>query len=507
MAHSTELFDLIRSLDKAEKRYFKLYAGMQSGEKQYLKVFDQICKMDTYDEPALLEHFKGEAFTNKFHVLKNYLYNLVLRSLRTKEDGGLENKIQNNLADADHLKQKGLYDQEKKVLERTLKLAEMYDLKSYQINILDSLRNNCFQFTQKKLQQNILELSQKLCKVTESLNNEIKLSHIYDQIFLRSREHRVVRNVKEADLLDKLVAPLNLTEDVAQLTFRELHRYHGIYAIYFRLKQDTVASRAHLRLLVANWEDNPHMIKLQPNEYKLTVSNYLSSCFNTGSFSDFEEHLEKIEKIPCRTFNEEAEQFQNLSLYRLLFHANSGQLARAIALIPEIEKGMVIYSNKVNEARKLALYHTMVSIYFVSGNTELALDVCYKILNNSNVDHRKDIQHFAKIMQLLIHFELNNLQLLSNLLSTTYRSLKKHDVLYEYESLILKYLRKIPFVPDKKERQSLFGHFSNDLQQYTQKHPEKRPLGIKELNIWIDAKVQDIPLKERYLQDLSTAEG
>lgn len=504
MAHSTELFDLINSLDKAEKRYFKLYAGMQSGEKQYLKVFDQICKMDEYDEPALLDHFKDEAFTNKFHVLKNYLYNLILKSLRAKEDNSLEKKIQNSLADADHLKQKGLYDQERKVLERTLKLAEKHDLKSYQINILESLRNNCFQFTQKKLKQNTLKLSKQLCEVAESLENEIRLSHVYDQIFLRSRELRVIRDPKDIAELDELIEPVRSTRETSLLTFRERYRYHSIYAIYNRLKQDTLSSREHLKLLVAHWESHPHMIELQQNEYKLSVSNYLSSCFNTGSFTDFEAHLNKIESIPCRTFNEEAEQFQNLSLYRLLFYANTGKVAKAEALIPVVEKGMDRYSIKINEARKLALYHSMVSFYFVSGNTDKALDVCYKILSNKSVDHRKDIQHFAKIMQLLIHFELGNLQLLSSLLSTTYRSLKKHDVLYEFESLIIKYLRKIPFVPDKKERQTLFGHFNNDLQQYIQKHPHKKPLGIKELSIWIDAHLQGIPLQERYLQEMNS---
>lgn len=503
MAHSTELFDLIRSLDKAEKRYFKLYAGMQSGEKQYLKVFDQIGKMDQYDEQVLLDHFKGEAFTNKFHVLKNYLYKLILKSIRAKETGSIEKKIQNSLSDAEYLQQKGLYDQEKKLLERILKLAKKYDLKSYQISILDALRKNCFQFTHKKLQHNVLKLSSELCEVTESLNNEIKLSNIYDQIFIRSREVRVIRDQKEIEQIDQLITPLTEIKDPNALSFRELYRYHAISAIYHRLKEDTQASRTHLKKLVAHWEQAPQMIELEQNEYKLTVSNYLSTCFNARLFTDFEEHINKIESLPCNTFNEEAEQFQNLSLYRLLYYANTGRIEEAELLIPHIQAGMNKYAAKVNEARKLALYFSIGSFYFVSGNIENALDICHKILNNQSVDHRKDIQHFAKILQLVLHFELGNLQLLSSLLSTTYRSLKKHDVLYEYELLILKYLRKIPFSPDKKERQTLFGHFSKDLNEHIGKYPNKRPLGIKELNIWVDAKMRGIPIRERYLQEMS----
>ena len=35
---------LIQSLTKAEKRYFRLYANLQSGEKNYLLLFDLINK-------------------------------------------------------------------------------------------------------------------------------------------------------------------------------------------------------------------------------------------------------------------------------------------------------------------------------------------------------------------------------------------------------------------------------------------------------------------------------
>ena len=38
------LIQLIQSLTKAEKRYFRLYANLQSGEKNYLFLFDLINK-------------------------------------------------------------------------------------------------------------------------------------------------------------------------------------------------------------------------------------------------------------------------------------------------------------------------------------------------------------------------------------------------------------------------------------------------------------------------------
>ena len=62
MKPSTELFKLITSLTKSEKRFFKLTSYLQSGEKNYLKIFDYIEIQESYDEYALKEEFKGQNF-------------------------------------------------------------------------------------------------------------------------------------------------------------------------------------------------------------------------------------------------------------------------------------------------------------------------------------------------------------------------------------------------------------------------------------------------------------
>ena len=53
MKPSTELFNLIQSLSKSEKRFFKLSSSLQDGEKNYLKLFDAIEKQKSYDEKEI----------------------------------------------------------------------------------------------------------------------------------------------------------------------------------------------------------------------------------------------------------------------------------------------------------------------------------------------------------------------------------------------------------------------------------------------------------------------
>jgi len=74
MKPSTELFDLVKSLTKSEKRFFKLSSSLQSGEKNYLKIFYVIDRQKSYDEEAIKEQFKKETFIKHFPSEKNHLY-------------------------------------------------------------------------------------------------------------------------------------------------------------------------------------------------------------------------------------------------------------------------------------------------------------------------------------------------------------------------------------------------------------------------------------------------
>jgi hypothetical protein len=67
MKPSNELFKLVRSLTKSEKRFFKLSSSLQSGEKNYLKIFDFIEKQEVYDEDELKKAFKKDGTSKKKH--------------------------------------------------------------------------------------------------------------------------------------------------------------------------------------------------------------------------------------------------------------------------------------------------------------------------------------------------------------------------------------------------------------------------------------------------------
>jgi len=132
------LFMLIKSLEKAEKRHFKLYINRSSaraGELKVVRLFDLIDKQREYNEDSLLKRMLGVT-KSQFANLKTHLYREILASLRLlKRSDSIDLEI-NELFDYAHiLYKKGLYLASLRMLEKAKELARNYD----KINIIPQL--------------------------------------------------------------------------------------------------------------------------------------------------------------------------------------------------------------------------------------------------------------------------------------------------------------------------------------------------------------------------------
>ena len=123
MKNTDKLFVLIKSLNKNEKIYFKKYT--KKANNTYLKLFDAISKQSSYNEEALLKKFANEKFSKQLHVIKNYLFNSLLKSLEDYHHGiSLVSTLRSTLLRIELLHKKGLYHICSELLLRIKKQAE-----------------------------------------------------------------------------------------------------------------------------------------------------------------------------------------------------------------------------------------------------------------------------------------------------------------------------------------------------------------------------------------------
>src|SRR5262245_50347315 len=105
------LFQLIKSLEKSEKRNFKLYVKRNSASEdlKIVQVFDALDKMETYDENWLLKKYKSIK-KQQLSNIKAHLYRQILSSLRLiKDEDNIDIQLHEQMDFARILYNKGLY--------------------------------------------------------------------------------------------------------------------------------------------------------------------------------------------------------------------------------------------------------------------------------------------------------------------------------------------------------------------------------------------------------------
>lgn len=113
MIATDDLLSLIQSLNQTEKRYFKIFAQRHVIGKSnaYINLFDAVDaagKKGNYDESEIRKQLHKIIPTTSFAVVKNYLYNLILKSMRAyHEDDNETHAISLRLLDIEFLMQKG----------------------------------------------------------------------------------------------------------------------------------------------------------------------------------------------------------------------------------------------------------------------------------------------------------------------------------------------------------------------------------------------------------------
>src|SRR6476620_1686814 len=122
------LFQLIQSLEKAEKRHFKLYIKRSSSNEnlKIIQLFDVIDKMKDYDEKVILKKIP-QIQKAQLSNLKAHLYKQILASLRLlKSADSIDLQLNEQFDYAHILYKKGLHLHSLRILDRAKETARTH---------------------------------------------------------------------------------------------------------------------------------------------------------------------------------------------------------------------------------------------------------------------------------------------------------------------------------------------------------------------------------------------
>ena len=132
------LFLLVKSLTKSEKRQFKLYVGRLgvNSDSKFLNLFNLLDKASLYNENAILK--SGVVKKQQLANVKAHLYKQILVSLKLNPSHqNIRSQIREQLDFASILYHKGLYRQSLKILEKAKEVAIINEEKNLAFEIVE----------------------------------------------------------------------------------------------------------------------------------------------------------------------------------------------------------------------------------------------------------------------------------------------------------------------------------------------------------------------------------
>jgi hypothetical protein len=125
------------------------------------------------------------------------------------------------------------------------------------------------------------------------------------------------------------------------------------------------------------------------------------------------------------------------------------------------------------------------------GDYENSLKWLNKILSKNQNEVRPDLLSFAHILNLILHFELDNIVLLEYIVKSTYRFLYKRKKLYKVEHAVLNFIRSSYGITSKEKLKENFMELYRNLKEITKDPYEKIALEYFDLLSWLESKIEN----------------
>lgn len=489
-----QLFELIKSLSKAEKRSFKLYAKRNLSEKEFLfiQLFDVIDKMKVCDEQIInqkIPQLKGNLLSNQ----KANLYEQLLMSLRLLNHKTPSIRIKEIISFANVLHEKGLYQQSLNQLTKAKQLSTINHTDILHLEILSLEKQIEASYITRSHQKRATELINETLLVRAA----IKIEGDWSDLALKMYDYYLkFGHIKHKSDYSKIVTFFN--ENLPENQDSRGSFYAGIYKhqsyVWFNyIIQDFRLCYKHSIKWIKCFDAFPELKKNKPILYMKGLHNCLSALFYCDDAIRFEKQLAILSDFVATNEANFKENQRNIAFIYLetaqlnLFFLK-GEFTEGAAYSSTFENKLSQYEKQIDIHRILIFNYKIACLKFGSDDYKGAIKHLNFILNHQSFSLREDIQCFARILNLIAHYELGNNELIEYQIKSTYKFLLKLDDMQKVQQAVLHFLKKSIYM-DKNELTPYFLELKTELEHVLEDKYERRPTLYLDIISWLESKI------------------
>ena len=485
-----DLESLINSMSKSEKRHFNIYAArhVKGSKNVYMKLFEHIEKKKKYDVAAIQKAFAGESFLKWLPAVNNYLYTLILKSLRVYHSNKTVSlRIKEMLEYVEILHGKTLYAQCEKVIRKAKRLAQQYEMP---LEMMECLKWEDLTTVELGQIKNTYSVQKEQEDALAKHTNFLHFQGINTRLFsLVSEEGRFRRDAHFWKKLEEMMKSKLLDSEKNALSFSARTNFYNVYSIYHRTKGNAEKSHYYRKKQLDLWDSN----RLQINENKMAyISTMCNLIIGTAELKRHDEALQMIytlRALPLKTPNIANRIFTFSYSMELAIYNETGSFEKGIKIISYVEEKLQDVTG-MREVAKLSLYLNIMTTHFGAANYKKALFWVNKILNDEH-ERRIDIYYFARIFSLIVHFEMGNKELLEYISKSSHRFLDKKERIYKFETLIFSFFKKNLTNDPQKNLTNELKKLWIALMNLEKDPQEKKIFEYFDFISWVESKIQN----------------
>ena len=507
MNKTDSLLILVKTLTKAEKRYFRLWSNLQSGNKTYLALFDLFDSLDDMEEISI--EFKMKQEGKSFEMACKYLYKILLDCLvKLREKQDVQTVIYNRIAKSGILFERGLSESAMDELNIAKRLASDYenDLLLHLINRTELRYLSALDFdglSERELVNKQMKVSETY-KYTFAFNQHIQL---YDILKYRLIYKGYVRSNKQREAMNDLV--LNELHLIANSSYRgfEAQKIHLLFqATYYLSSGNHQSAIRYFRDIITLFTKNKQLKQNPPTYYLSALRGILDSLLVTGLYQELPYFLSKLDDMANNSnFSTEFSLTINATSYYYEFYRliHLGEFDMAKKLKETAEDNLFKKSHLLRHEDQIMLHLSTAILHISTNEFKLARKSMKHIFSSGKIFFAQPSYKIARLINLLLQAELGNYDYFENEIKSIKRNIRYEKQVYSVEKLVFRFVQDYPLPIFEDDRLKLWKRYRKDIANIRQNKYERQLLKIFDFISWIESRLKRKPFDEVLMENMN----
>jgi hypothetical protein len=328
-------------------------------------------------------------------------------------------------------------------------------------------------------------------RILQVLTNITHLNQIYGEL-MEMATNSGHENGKQNDRIELLMRSPILKEEALCGEKDELYALWNVFFVYHYVTKNFAESYQAKRKQFELYRNNNTFVRTRPKTYLLMLGNLVSLAYNIPDVAEFEFAYKEMLNAHDKVQGFEGLKFEQRSSFGLLLLKLKKNYGKLNEHVKYIEENLKKHAGDITMVREMDIYFNVAVAFFRNKNFGEALKWLNKILNHDRAEERQQVHRYARQLELLVHYELKNFELLDYKITNTQRYLSKRNLGDEFDKVLLHGFRHLIKAKDKTEKKKSLLQLKSAIVEIPAAEQKKITDDQFEYITWIDEKLKQI---------------